>query len=212
MTEIEFAGLRQIVADTVPDVAGMTDGRTGNLSAREGDRVAITPSGIPYDEIDASAVPVLSPDGERLAGSLAPSSETAMHLGLYRSMDFGAIVHAHAPWATTLAVLHEELPPVHYMLAAAGGTVPVVPYEPFGTAALADAVIETMGDAETSAAILANHGLVAGGEDMGSAIETAIAVESTARLYLQASAIGDPVPLTDAQFQGALEQFEAYGQ
>ena len=212
MADSEFTALRDAVVEAVPTLARMTDGRSGNLSARAGDRVAITPSGVPYEEIDADAVPVLSMAGERVAGTLEPSSETPMHLELYRAMDFGAILHAHAPWSTTLAVLREDVPPVHYMLAAAGGRVPVAPYEPFGTPELAEAAVATMQAADTSATLLANHGLVAGGEDVADAVETAIAVESTARLYLQAKAVGEPEPLTDEEFQAAVEQFADYGQ
>jgi L-fuculose-phosphate aldolase len=206
------ADLRGAVHDGVPTLAELTPGRTGNLSARDGEAVAITPSGVPYVEIDVENVPVLSIGGDHLAGEAEPSSETPMHLGLYRSLDVGAIAHVHAPFATTLAVLGEELPPVHYMLALAGGTVPVAPYEPFGTEALADAVVSTMEAAGTSACLLANHGLVAAGETVSDALETVVAVESTARLYLQASAVGEPTELDDEAVTDAVERFEGYGE
>ena len=209
---LEYSGIRDDVVSGLPDLAAMTDARTGNLSVRDGDQVAVTPTGVPYAEIDPEAVPVLSIDGEQIAGELDPSSETPMHLALYRALDVGAIVHAHSPWSTTMAILREKLPPVHYMLAAAGGTVPVVPYAPFGSEALADAAVETMKAAGTTACFLANHGLIAAGSDVEDAIETAVAVESTARLYLQARAVGEPVALTDDQISDAIEQFETYGQ
>jgi L-fuculose-phosphate aldolase len=204
--------LRTTVATSLDELAAMTPGRTGNLSARTGDRVAITPSGISYEAVDPPDVPVLSIDGEQVAGDLEPSSEAPMHLGIYRTFDVNAIVHAHSPWATTLAVLGEPLPPVHYMLAAAGGPVPVAPYAPFGTVELADYAVSAMERAGTTACILANHGLIAGGSDVEDAIETAIAVESTARVYLQARAVGDAVELTGAEMEAAMAQFETYGQ
>ncbi|MFB6110163.1 MAG: class II aldolase/adducin family protein [Halodesulfurarchaeum sp.] len=204
--------IRAAVAAGVPEIAAMTPGRTGNLSARSGDLMAITPSGVPYGEIDPAAVPVLTLDGEPVAGDLAPSSETPMHRGIYRSLDVEAIAHVHSPWATTLAVLGEELPPVHYMVAAASGPVPVAPYEPFGTAELAEAAVSSMESAGTTACLLANHGLVAGGEDVTDAIETAVAVESTARVYLQARAVGDPIELSPEEFAEAKAQFDSYGQ
>jgi L-fuculose-phosphate aldolase len=210
--EATVSELRTAVAAGVPEIAALTPGRTGNLSARSGDQVAITPSGVPYEEIQPGAVPVLSLDGDPIAGDLAPSSEAPMHLGIYRALDVGAVAHVHSPWATTLAVLGEDLPPVHYMAAAAGGPVPVAPYEPFGTVELAETVVSTMESAGTTACILANHGLVAGGEDVQDAIETAVAVESTAQVYLQAQAVGEPVELTSAQFEGAVAQFDSYGQ
>ncbi len=208
----DFDALRSAVLEGVPQIAAMTPGRTGNLSVRDGGTVAITPTGVPYDDIVLQGIPILSIDGNRIAGDQEPSSETPMHLGIYQSLDVGAIAHVHSPWTTTLAVLGEPLPPVHYMLAAAGGTVPVAPYEAFGTVELAETVVETMTEAGTSACILANHGLIAAGSDGADAIETAIAVESTARLYLQARAVGDPNELTTAEFENAMGQFETYGQ
>lgn len=208
----EFSEIREAVVAGVPELAAMTDARTGNLSVRDGERVAVTPTGVPYADIDVQSVPVLTMEGEQIASDLDPSSETPMHLALYRALDFGAILHAHAPWSTTMAVLGAELPPVHYMLAAAGGTVPVVPYAPFGTEALAKSAVETLEAAGTSACFLANHGLIAAGSNVEDAIETAVAVESTSRLYLQAQAVGEPVSLTDEEMEDAIEQFETYGQ
>lgn len=203
---------RNAVVDGLPALRELTPGRTGNFSARSGDTVAITPSGVPYDAIEPADVPVLSLAGDVIAGDRNPSSETPMHLGIYRSLDVNAIAHVHAPWVTTLAVLGEELPPVHYMLAAAGGTVPVAGYAPFGTWELAKKVVASMEAAGTTACILANHGLVAGGADVQDAIETTIAVESTARVYLQARSVGEPVELKPAELEAAIAQFESYGQ
>lgn len=204
--------LRAAVVMGVSNLAALTPGRTGNLSVRSGETVAITPSGVPYSEIEPADVPLVSIDGDRRAGSREPSSEVAMHLRMYRSLAVEAIVHVHSPWATTLAVLGEELPPVHYMLAAAGGTVPVAPYAPFGSTELAEKAVSAMEGAETTACLLANHGLVAGGSDVDDALETAIAVESTARLYAQARSIGDPVELSESEIEAAVAQFENYGQ
>ncbi|MFB6086089.1 MAG: class II aldolase/adducin family protein [Halodesulfurarchaeum sp.] len=206
------AELQESVVTFLPDLAELTPGRTGNLSVRADEMVAITPSGVPYEEIEPGAIPVLSVDGDRIAGSLEPSSETPMHLGIYRSLEVGAIVHVHSPWATTLAVLGEELPPVHYMLAAAGGAVPLAPYAPFGTTELAENAVSAMEEAGTTACLLANHGLIAGGSDVADALETAIAVESTARVYVQASSVGDPVEVSTDEFQDAVARFESYGQ
>ncbi|MFW6458812.1 MAG: class II aldolase/adducin family protein [Halodesulfurarchaeum sp.] len=208
-TEDDYRALRSAVADGVVDIADLTPGQTGNLSARDGERLAITPSGVPYAEIERGDVPVVGVDGERLVGDLEPSSELAMHLELYRALQPGAIVHVHAPYSTTLAVERRPVPSIHYMLAAAGGAVPVAPYEPFGTPELAEAVSTTMEEAGTTACLLANHGLVATGEDVSGALETAIAVESTARLAVQAD---DPVELSDEQLSTAIEQFTSYGQ
>lgn len=204
--------LREAVAEGARDLATMTPGRTGNLSVLSEQEVAITPTGVPYDEIEPGDVPVLAMDGAQVAGDMEPSSEVPMHLELYRSIDLQALVHTHSPWSTTLGVLNESLPPVHYMVALAGGEVPVAEYAPYGTEELAENVVDAMDRADTSAAILANHGLVAGGSDVAEALETAEAVESTARLYLQARAVGEPVELSEDQISAVSRRFDSYGQ
>ena len=203
---------RRAVATRAPDLAGLTPGRTGNLSVRRDDRFAVTPTGVAYDRIAAADVPVVSVDGEQVAGDTAPSSETPMHSAVYREFDAGAIVHTHSPWASTLAILHEPIPPVHYMLALAGTTVPVADYATYGTAELAGNAVEAMEEADAEACLLANHGLLVTGDDSDSALETAVNVEYTARIYCQAKAFGDPVELSREEMAAVAEKFEGYGQ
>ena len=203
---------RESVVEHAPDLAALTPARTGNLSVRRDDRVAVTPTGVPYDAFDAEDVPVLGLDGEQFAGRMAPTSEAPMHTEIYRRLDVGAIVHTHSPWATTLAVLGEPLPPIHYMIVAVGKRVPVAEYAPYGTAELAANAVAAMADADARACILANHGLVVAGEDLPSAVENTVNVENLARVYCQASAFGEPTTLPEAELETAIEQFDEYGQ
>jgi L-fuculose-phosphate aldolase len=203
---------RRAVATRAADLKALTPGRTGNLSVRRDDRFAVTPTGVAYDRIEAPDVPVVSLEGEQLGGDAAPSSETPMHTAIYREFDPGAIVHTHSPWASTLAILHEPIPPVHYMLALAGTTVPVADYATYGTEELAEYAVAAMDGADASACLLANHGLLATGEDADSALETAVNVEYTAQIYCQAKALGDPVELGPEEMAAVAEKFEGYGQ
>jgi L-fuculose-phosphate aldolase len=174
--------------------------------------MAITPTGVPYDDLMAVDVPVMRVDGDQLAGRLEPSSEVPMHFALYDAFDVGAIAHAHSPWATTLAVLREPLPAVHYALARVGDHVPVADYATYGSDGLADNAVEAMERADASACLLANHGVVATGADATDALETLGAIEFAARIYLQASAIGDPVTLPSEEMERVAEKFQSYGQ
>lgn len=203
---------REAVVEHAPALASLTPGRTGNLSVRRGDRFAATPTGVAYDAFDAADVPVLSVDGETLAGKMTPTSEVPMHSGIYQRLDAGAIVHTHSTWATTLAVLGEELPPVHYMITSVGRRVPVAGYAPYGTDDLAELVVDAMADADSDACILANHGLVVVGEDLPSAVEKTEHVENLCQVYLQASQHGDPNELSEDQLARVEEKFESYGQ
>lgn len=203
---------RQAVVEYAPALADLTPGRTGNLSVRDGDAVAVTPTGVPYDSFDAADVPVVDLDGDQLAGRMAPSSEVPMHTGIYQHDRPGAIVHTHSPWATTMATLHRKLPPVHYMIVSVGREVPLADYAPYGTEELAANVVAAMAEAASDAAILANHGLVVTGPDLETAVENTRHVEDLCRLYLRSSAVGEPHVLTDDQLATVEEQFESYGQ
>jgi L-fuculose-phosphate aldolase len=203
---------RVAVVDYAPSLEDLTPGRTGNLSVRRGDRFAATPTGVPYDGFDPADVPVVSLDGEVLAGDMTPTSEVPMHTGIYERLDAGAIVHTHSTWATTLAVLGDELPPVHYMITAVGRSVPVADYAPYGTDELAERVVAEMEAADSDACILANHGLVVTGDDLASAVENTYVVENLCRVYLQARQHGDPEHLSAEELATVEEKFESYGQ
>lgn len=203
---------RRAIADKAIDLMSLTPGRTGNLSLRRDNHVAIKPTGVPYDGFTAEDVPVVTLDGERVAGKTEPSSETPMHTAVYRELEPNAIVHTHSPWASTLAILRQPIPPVHYMLALAGTTVPVADYATYGTEELAENAVDAMVDAGSEACLLANHGLLALGDDLDDALETAVNVEFTARIYCQAKAFGDPTELSAEEMSAVATKFEGYGQ
>ena len=203
---------RQAVVEHAPDLAALTPGRTGNLSVRRENRFAVTPTGVPYDAFDAEDVPVLNLDGEQLAGNMDPSSEVPMHTHIYRRAEPGAIVHTHSTWATTLSVLGEPLPPIHYMIVAVGNRVPVAEYAPYGTEELADNVVTAMDETDSGAAIIENHGLVVTGENLPTAVENTTHVESLAQVYCQSRSLGEPVTLSKTQLETVAEKFESYGQ
>ncbi|WP_394739417.1 class II aldolase/adducin family protein [Natronococcus roseus] len=206
---------RQVVAHAA-ELAELTPARTGNLSVREGtdgDAFAITPTGVPYDSFDVAETPVVGVDGEQREGEMAPSSEVPMHSAIYRREDVGAIVHTHSPWSTALAVAHQPLPPIHYMIVAVGKEVPVAEYAPYGSDQLAANIVEAMDEAGSTASFIENHGLVVTAPDLETALENTHHVESLARLYLETRSAGlEPRRLSDEQLETVLEKFESYGQ
>ena len=112
------------------------------------DRPLITPSGVPYTELEADDLVVVNLDGEVVKGRLKPSSETRMHTAIYRQrQDVMGIVHTHSPYASVFAVTHKCLPPVmEEMAMLLGGAVQVAPYRPAGSAELAAAAVEALAD------------------------------------------------------------------
>lgn len=192
--------------------AGLTTGTGGNLSrfCPDSDRIVITPSGVPYQDMQPADVLVVTPDGTIVDGCQKPSSEAGFHLALYSSRpDILAVVHTHSVYATTFACLNKEILPVHYLVGFAGDRVPVAPYATYGTKALAGSIIDTIED--YNAVLLANHGLVAVGANLTAAFNVAEEIEFAARVYYQTLAIGDPVVLTSEQMALVIEKFKNYG-
>jgi L-fuculose-phosphate aldolase len=193
--------------------SGLTTGTGGNLSCRDRGRdlVLISPSGVPYAEMTPGDVVVVDMDGQRVEGGGMPSSELGFHLALYRHReDVGGVVHTHSVYATTLACLNWEIPPVHYLVGFAGHKVPVAPYATFGTDDLARNVRDTMGS-RYQAVLLANHGLVAVGTDLSRAFDTAEEIEFVARVFCQAKAIGEPAMLGEDEMRRVIDKFKTYG-
>jgi L-fuculose-phosphate aldolase len=192
---------------------GLVRGTSGNVSVRDPatGTIAITPTGVAYTGMRAEDVAVLGPDGSQLDGALRPTSELALHLAVYSERpDVGAVVHTHSMFATTFAVLGEPVPPVHYLIVRAGGSVPVAPYARYGTAELAESCVRTLGDG--FAVLLANHGVVAVGADLTAAMAVAEAVEYTAELAWRARQAGAPHLLDAGQLAAVREAFAGYGQ
>ncbi|MCH7659098.1 MAG: class II aldolase/adducin family protein [Euryarchaeota archaeon] len=192
---------------------GLTKGTGGNISARvEGDHMAISPSGVAYEEITVDDVPVLDPAEATVLGSLKPSAEHSMHMQVYRERDdVGGVVHNHSPYASTFASISEPIEASHYLIAFAGDEVPVAAYETYGTEELGTVAVETLGD-EYNACLLENHGVLAVGDDVASAFEIALMVEYCARIHYQARTIGDPTILPDEEVENLMTKFEGYGQ
>lgn len=186
--------------------AGLLVGTAGNVSARVGDLVAITATGVRLGACSPDDVTVVDLDGAVVEGTLAPTSELSLHLGVYAdgpAEQQGAVVHTHAPFATALACVLDALPVLHYQQLALGGEVRVAPYATFGTPELAAAVRTAL--AGRSAALLANHGSVTLGGSLDQAVENALLLEWLCQLHHRASALGTPRVLTEEQQLDVIE-------
>jgi ribulose-5-phosphate 4-epimerase/fuculose-1-phosphate aldolase len=191
--------------------AGLVRGTAGNVSARSGDLVAVTPTGVTARDLEAAQIPVVDLAGARVAGDWAPTSELPMHLAVYASRpDSAAIVHTHSTFATTFAVLGEEIPAVHYVVGFAGRRVPVAAYGTYGSDEIGANCVAAIGDA--NAVLLANHGVIALGATPAKALAVAEAVEFTAEVCWRARAVGTPVVLDDAEMDRVIAAFASYGQ
>ena len=190
---------------------GLNSGSAGNVSVRMGDGFFITPSGLRSETAQAADMVHVSMTGVAV-GSLKPSSEWRIHRDIYATRpEAQAIVHAHSPYAVSLACLRRGLPAFHYMIAMAGGKdIRCAEYATFGTQALSDAVLEALQDRR--ACLMANHGLVAFGASLQAALALAVEVEELCAQYWRASLLGSPVLLSDEEMDVVIERFKDYGQ
>jgi L-fuculose-phosphate aldolase len=187
---------------------GLTLGTAGNVSLRAGDRLLVTPTGAVLERVRADEISVLELDGTPLDGP-PPTSELALHVGAHREFEPGAVVHAHAPVATALACVLDELPAVHYQMVELGGPVRVARYETFGSQELAEVTLEAMRG--KTAVLMANHGTLTIGDDLVQAIDRAVLLEWASTLYWRAAAIGAPRTLDERQLDAVRAQIDHRG-
>jgi len=195
---------------------GMTDARlsvgtAGNVSLRlDAHEFLVTPSGLAPERCRVEDIARVHADGSS-TGPLAPSSEWRMHRDIYRARpDIGAILHAHAPFATALACHRRAIPPFHYMIARFGGdSIRCGAYATFGTQALSDATLAALVD--RTACLMANHGMIVLAESADVLLDRAIEFEMLCEHYWRARALGEPALLTAQEMADAIGRFGSYG-
>ena len=189
----------------------LTTGSGGNISVcnREKNLVAISPSGLDYYETTPEDIVILDIDGNIVEGKHRPSSEAGMHLAFYKNRaDVSGIVHTHSKFATAIACMGWELPAVHYLIGMAGHRVKCTGYATYGSDELAKKALETIGD--SNAVLLANHGLIALGEDVDRAFSTAEHLEFVSEVYYLTKTLGTPNILSDENMDEVMKKFGTF--
>lgn len=211
MPMLEGTDLRNAIIATAlrMNELGINRGKSGNVSARVAGGFLITPSALPYDETEPQDIVTVHDDGQAV-GRYLPSSEWRFHRAIYEARpEVRAIVHAHSPFATTLACLDRGIPAFHYMVAVAGGAdIRCASYATFGTQALADQVLRAMDGRR--ACLLSHHGMMAIGESLKSALALAVEVETLAEMYWRALQVDEPKLLSDAEMTVVIARFADY--
>lgn len=203
--------LRQAIIATALEMnaLGINRGKSGNVSARIDGGFLITPSALPYDQTHPEDVVTVRDDGDAI-GRRVPSSEWRFHRAIYAARpEVQAIVHAHSPFATTLACLDRGIPAFHYMVAVAGGAdIRCASYATFGTQALADEVLRALDGRK--ACLLSHHGMIAAGGSLRAALALAVEVEALAEMYWRVLQIGEPTILSEQEMKAVLARFADY--
>jgi L-fuculose-phosphate aldolase len=189
---------------------GLNKGTSGNVSVRFEDGFLVTPSGMGVEEMTPDSMVKMQFEGSFEAAK-KPSSEWRFHRDILLSRpEINAVIHTHSMFATTLACLHKDIPPFHYMIAVTGAeTIRCAPYALFGTQVLSDHALAAL--YHSKACLLANHGMIALGRDLEDALAVTIEVENLCEQYWRALQIGELHLLTDIEMHEVFQQFKGYG-
>ncbi len=191
----------------------LTTGTGGNLSIYIPEKkiMLISPSGIDYYKTKLEDVVVMDLDGHVLEGKRKPSSEYELHSIFYKNKaGIHSVVHAHADFATAMSCLRINIPPLHYIMADIGDELRCTNYKIYGSPEIAKEAYRVMGD--NKGILLANHGLLAIGSDIYSAMGIARNIELMCKLYTYASIVGKPVILSKEEMAAVTKKFQNYGQ
>jgi L-fuculose-phosphate aldolase len=215
VSRLEEQALRSAIVETAlaMNAHGINRGKSGNVSARlshdDFEGFLVTPTGLPYDRTTPADIVAMTMEG-KACGVRLPSSEWRFHRDIYRTRaDANAIVHAHAPFATTLACHGRSIPAFHYMVAVAGGSdIRCAAYSTFGTQALSEHAVAALEGRK--ACLLSHHGMIALGASLASALALAVEVETLAEMYWRALSLGEPALLGEEEMSAVVDKFAAY--
>jgi L-fuculose-phosphate aldolase len=174
---------------------GLVSGSSGNVSMRlaplEGrDILAITAAGVSYDELGVDDIAIVDYELEPVEGDAIPSSESLLHVAVYRRRpDVDAVVHTHALYSSVAAVGGVPIPPIiDEMVVNIGGAVQVSEYAFPGSSELAENVCDALGD--RSAALIRSHGSVGVGLTLREALDACALTEKVAQIFVMSSLMG----------------------
>lgn len=195
---------------TVSD--GLVVGTSGNVSARCGDLVLVTPTGVPYDRLGPHDTVAVDLDGRQVVGELRPTSELPLHLAVYRDTGAQAVVHTHPVHATAVSALVDEVPAIHYMAAAMGGRIRVADYATYGSDELARNALRALRD--RTACLLRNHGALSYGDSLEQAYDHTAQLEWMCRVWLAARSVPDlqPTTVSKRELARVADKLRGYGQ
>jgi L-ribulose-5-phosphate 4-epimerase len=181
---------------------GLVTGASGNVSLRleakgKTELLAVTPSSLPYETMKPDDIQVVSFEGGTVEGTLKPSVETGLHVGIYKARrNVDAVIHTHSVYASALAMTGRSLPPLtDSQVISLGGEIRCAPYAPSGSPELGTFVLEALGD--RSGVLLQNHGAIGTGKDLEATLAACELLETTARIYLLALGAGDVAVLPE---------------
>ncbi len=189
----------------------INQGTSGNISIRHRDGLLISPTSIPYVDLEPEDIVFINGAGES-QGHHEPSSEWRFHYDILMNRpDVNVVLHAHPTYCTILAILGKKIPPLHYMIFVSGGNdIRCSPYALYGTKELSDYAVTALRDRK--ACLLGHHGMISVGMTLKQTLWRAIEVETLARQYHGCLQLGkEPPLLNEEQVEEVLKKTGTYG-
>lgn len=189
----------------------------GNISGRVpgADLFVIKPSGVEYDDLTAENMILCDLDGAVVEGEHSPSSDTAAHAYIYRTMpEVNGVVHTHSTYATAWAARGEAIPCVITGQADEfGGEIPVGPFAIIGDDSIGRGVVATLTGHRSRAVLMQNHGVFTIGSSPRDAVKAAVMAEDVARTVHIAKQLGELIPIPQAAIDALFDRYQnVYGQ
>ena len=211
---MDYSSFKQEVFDTTLQLVKIDLIRlsSGNISVRLPDgNVAITPSGVLYDQMKPEDIVIMDMEGNKLEGEYKPSSEKALHNEIYKARpDVQAVVHIHSVYAIAFSSVDIELPVTCIELLSVGAPIPVADYRCPGTQEVgSDAAKYFVDYPRLKGLLLKNHGMVTIGKSLNDAYQNAYKLETGAEIYHLSLQTGkQPVALSETQVSEVLERYQ----
>jgi L-ribulose-5-phosphate 4-epimerase len=219
VTTERITGLREQVCSLHAELVrcGLVAWTAGNVSGRVPgeDLFVIKPSGVSYDDLTPESIVVCDLDGKLVEGELDPSSDTAAHAYVYRSMpEVGGVVHTHSTYATAWAARGEPIPCVLTAMADEfGGEIPVGPFALIGNDDIGKGIVATLSGHRSPAVLMRNHGVFTIGKDAKSAVKAAVMCEDVARTVHIARSAGPLISIAEPDIDRLYDRYQnVYGQ
>jgi L-ribulose-5-phosphate 4-epimerase len=196
---------------------GLVAWTSGNISERvpDSDLLVIKPSGLSYADLTPESMVVVDLDGNVVEGDLSPSSDTATHAFVYRSLErVGGVVHTHSPYATAWAGRGEPIPCVLTAMADEfGGDIPLGRFARIGGEEIGEGIVETLQDSRSPAVLMRSHGVFTVGASARDAVQAAVMCEDVARTVLLARSLGEIKRLDQDDIDALHDRYQnVYGQ
>ena len=214
---LRFPHERQLLADLHQQLwaAGLVIWTGGNVSQRVDGGFLIKPSGVMYPELTAESMVLCDLDGNVIAGTRAPSSDTAAHAYVYRNMpEVGGVVHTHSNYACGFAAAQMPIPCVLTAIADEfGGDIPLGPFAIIGDDSIGRGIVETLDGHRSPAVLMRQHGVFTIGKNGKDALKAAVMCEDAAKSVPIAMQVGTPNKLPNDVIDALYNRYQiVYGQ